>query len=178
MTGRTEDTSGWPASRAAMSARTEESRVAISSFACGYTAPQHCHSGISHSEKPSFSAAPSGSVQLRALCPERAAGEIAVIHCVSLPSDHVLRVEHLVEALRRQKPRLTQASLRRCFPYRLFCRLRRVFIADVRVQCRDEHKELCRLCSIFSRFARMPQAQRSLNETMDSASSRADCRKL
>ena len=39
-----------------LSARTEESFVAISSFAEVYAPPQHCHSGISSREKPSASA--------------------------------------------------------------------------------------------------------------------------
>ena len=40
-------------SSAFMSARTALRREAISSEACGYTAPQHCHSGSSRSSIPS-----------------------------------------------------------------------------------------------------------------------------
>ena len=37
---------------------------------------------------------------------------------------------------------------------------------------------LCRLCAIFPRFASIPTTQFTRKESMDSASSRADCRKL
>ena len=45
-----------PCSLADSSARTEESFVAISSFAMGYTPPQHCQSGSSSSSMPSAAA--------------------------------------------------------------------------------------------------------------------------
>ena len=95
-------------------------------------------------------------------------------------AEHLFGPDDLVELLAGQEAQLhARLAQRLALRVRLLGDLRRLVVADARVQAPSPASASCATCcAICSRFGSMPATQCSVNDRQASASSRIECRKL